>query len=258
MGYAGFATFNGVPGVSIPEPIEPEWKTELRLIRIPSDSRATGVKAFFDKASFLALQFPHDSVVTYAVRKIVQRATILNNTEWEVVRSSLLRFAMAEPTMLPALLELFQTNDKSWETDSLSDVLAEVCLSHAPFQHGFEVAWSLWMARALSINLPKSVSAAVKNMDDDIVPARSRPGRASRERPRSVRSRRPEPSNEWSSPRHNLPCRRCAGAADTLPGSMPAKVSGAVVRPRTALAARREDASYKWSSPCRTTGAPEG
>jgi hypothetical protein len=155
--------------IEIPEPIQPEWKTELRLIRILSDGRATGVKAFFDRASSLAQKFPGDSVLTYAVRKIAHRAAGLNDTEWEVVRSSLLRFAMAEPTMLPALLELFGKNDKACDRDGLRDVLAELCFSHAPLQHGFEVAWSLWMARTLSIALPESVSAAVRNVDDDIV-----------------------------------------------------------------------------------------
>jgi hypothetical protein len=155
--------------VEIPEAIEPEWKTELRLIRIMHDQRATGVKAFFDRASSLAQKFPGDSVLTYAVRKLAHRASRLNDTEWEVVRSSLLRAAMAEPTMLPALLELFQTNDKACDRDGLREVLVELCVSHGPLQHGFEVAWSLWIARVLSIALPESVSAVVRNVDDDIV-----------------------------------------------------------------------------------------
>lgn len=48
--------------VEVPEPIEPDWKTELRLIRVRSDKRATGVKAFFDRAYALALAHPTDSV----------------------------------------------------------------------------------------------------------------------------------------------------------------------------------------------------
>jgi hypothetical protein len=55
------------------------------------------------------------------------------------------------------------------DRDGLRDVLIELCVSHGPLQHGFEVAWSLWMARTLSIALPESVSAHVKNVDDDIV-----------------------------------------------------------------------------------------
>lgn len=155
--------------IEIPEAIEPEWKTELRLIRIPRDGRATGVKAFFDRASSLARQFPNDSVLTYAVRKLVRYASKLDNEDWEVARSSLLRFCIAEPTMLPALLELFETAEEACDRDGLKDVLTELCLFHAPLQHGFEVAWSLWMARSLSIALPKSVSSAVRNVDDDIV-----------------------------------------------------------------------------------------
>jgi hypothetical protein len=155
--------------IEVPEPIEPEWKTDLRLIKVLSDSRATGVKAFFDRASTLARQYPSDSVLTYAVRKIARYADKLGKRDWEVVRSSLLRSCIAEPTMLPALLELFETKPEACDREGLRDVLTELCVFHGPLQHGFEVAWSLWMARSLSIDLPTSVSAAVRNVDDDIV-----------------------------------------------------------------------------------------
>jgi hypothetical protein len=138
--------------VEVPEAIEPRWKTELRLIDIQSDERATGVKAYFDRACELAIQFPSDSVFTYAVRKITRYASRLKVHEWQVCRSLLLRSCLGEATMLPALLELF-----------------ELCLYHAPLQQGFEVAWSLWVARALKVDLPMSVGTAVRKIDDDIV-----------------------------------------------------------------------------------------
>jgi hypothetical protein len=155
--------------VEIPEPIEPEWKTALRLSRIFRDERATGIKAFFDRASLLAQQHRSDSVLTYAVRKIVHYASRLNEEEWNVARPSLLRFCIAEPTMLPHLLYLFETTEEAYDREGLRDLLTELCLFHGPLQHGFEVAWSLWIARSMSINLSQSVSTAVKNVDDDIV-----------------------------------------------------------------------------------------
>jgi hypothetical protein len=155
--------------IEVPEAIEPSWKTELRLIRIKSDKRATGIKAFFDRACDLAVQFPSDSVLTYAVRKVTRYAHLLDSHEWEVCRSLLLRSCLGEASMLPALLELFEVNPDSWEPNDLRSVLTEICLYHAPLQHGFEVAWSLWLARTLSIPLPDTVTAAVRKMDDDIV-----------------------------------------------------------------------------------------
>jgi hypothetical protein len=155
--------------LDVPETIEPPWKTDLRLIRIRSDNRATGIKAFFDRASDLATRFPSDSVLTYAVRKITRYADRLKPHEWDVCRSLFLRSCLGEPTMLPALLELFETTPHTWDRDDLQNVLTEICLYHAPLQHGFEVAWSLWVARSLSLGLPESVSASVRKMDDDIV-----------------------------------------------------------------------------------------
>jgi hypothetical protein len=153
----------------VPEPIEPPWKTDLRLIRIRSDKQATGVKAFFDRACDWAIQFPSDSVLTYAVRKLAKYASKLESNEWEVCRSLLLRSCLGEATMLPALLQLFEETAEAWTEGELRELLTELCLYHSPLQQGFEVAWSLWCARSLGINLPESVSAAVSLVDDDIV-----------------------------------------------------------------------------------------
>jgi hypothetical protein len=155
--------------LEVPEPIEPAWKTELRLIRIRSDKRATGIKAFFDRAATLAVQFPGDSVLTYAVRKVARYALRLTEREWEVCRSLLLRACLGEPTMLPAVAELFENNDEAWRYSDLQHFLNELCVYHARLQQGFEVAWGLWLARSRSIRLSDSVAAAIKKMDDDVV-----------------------------------------------------------------------------------------
>ncbi len=155
--------------VQVPEAIEPPWKTELRLISIQGDERATAIKAFFDRTSELASEFPSDSVFTYAVRKVTRYASRLGVNEWEVCRSLLLRSCLGEATMLPALLELYEQNPDTWNRDDLRELLTELCVYHAPLQQGFEVAWSLWVARALGIDLPERVRAAVRKVDDDIV-----------------------------------------------------------------------------------------
>lgn len=94
--------------VELPESIEPVWKTDLRLLPIRSDARATGIKAFFERASALAQQYPTDSVLTYAVRKITRYANRLKPHEWDITRSLLLRCCLGEPTMLPVLLPLYE------------------------------------------------------------------------------------------------------------------------------------------------------
>jgi hypothetical protein len=114
--------------LDLPEPIEPAWKTDLRLLRIRSDKRATGIKAFFDRASTLASEYPTDSVLTYAVRKITHYAVRLKPHEWDVCRSLLLRCCLGEPTMLPALLPLFEGAPYTWDKDDLRNLLTELCL----------------------------------------------------------------------------------------------------------------------------------
>ncbi len=155
--------------VELPESIEPTWKTDLRLLRIRSDARATGIKAYFDRAATLAREFPTDSVLTYAVRKITHYKRLLKTHEWEVCRSLVLRCCLGEPTMLPVLLPMFEVEPESWTRDELRLLLTELCIYHGQLQHGFEVAWSLWTARSLGVDLPGEVLAVLKKVDDDIV-----------------------------------------------------------------------------------------
>ena len=155
--------------IELPESIEPAWKTDLRLLPIESDKRATGIKAFFDRAVAHAAQYPTDSVLTYAVRKLTHHAAKLEDQEWEVCRSLLLRCCLGEPTMLPVLLSIFEFMPQTYDRDDLRRLLTELSIYHAPLQHGFEVAWSLWAARTLGIDLPIEVANAVKKVDDDIV-----------------------------------------------------------------------------------------
>ena len=155
--------------VELPESIEPAWKTDLRLLRIRSDARATGIKAYFDRAATHARNFPTDNVLTYAVRKITHYKDLLKTHEWEVCRSLIMRCCLGEPTMLPVLLPMFEVKRESWVRSELRVLLTELCLYHGQLQHGFEVAWSLWTARLLKIDLPSEVAAVLRKVDDDIV-----------------------------------------------------------------------------------------
>jgi hypothetical protein len=153
----------------LPEPIDPPWKTQLRIVTVYDHDHATSLKAIFDRAAELARDFPQDSVFTYLVKKLetaIDR-TRLQEKEWEALDTLLLRAAVAEPGTLPVILRIFEIHQRN--PVGLKEALESICLHHATLQQASEVAWALWMAKRLDISLSGEVSNAVETVDDDIV-----------------------------------------------------------------------------------------
>jgi hypothetical protein len=153
----------------IPEPIEPDWKTQLRAVTLEKDDHATSLKAIFDLASSLARTFPQDSVITYLVRKIdaLLPKLALRSVDWEVLDALLLRCSIGEPAALPTVLRIFESNSRF--PMGAGATLNAICLQHAALMQASEVAWALWTAKRLKVTLSNEVANAVSKVDDDIV-----------------------------------------------------------------------------------------
>jgi len=152
--------------VQVPEPLEPSWKTELRSMELRSDDHATSIKALFDKTYELARIYPQDSVLTYTAKKILSAEIPL--IDWAVCEVLLLRSALGEPGMLPWLLRIY-TKFKGTKSSALQETIESLCRYHSPLYQVSEIAWSLWIARALGIRISEATARAVVNVDDDIV-----------------------------------------------------------------------------------------
>jgi hypothetical protein len=113
-------------------------------------------------------QFPSDSVLTYAA-KLTLGANIVEEN-WILFEALLLKAALAEPTMLSVLGEIY-TKFSSYHTDSvaLTTLIHSVCAYHAPLQQGNEVSWALWLAKEMNIPISKQVADRVVKLDDDVV-----------------------------------------------------------------------------------------
>jgi hypothetical protein len=152
--------------VELPEAIDPSWKTILRTHVVIPDDYGISCKSLFDRAAELAKQYPNDSVYTYVAKKLLH--TALSQNIWIICEPLLYRAALAEPSMLPVLLQIVELNGLQNQA-GLTETIESLCNYHAPLQHGFEVAWSLWLACHFGIALQPSTVAIIAKMDDDIV-----------------------------------------------------------------------------------------
>jgi hypothetical protein len=156
--------------MSLPDEVEPPWKTELRAmeIRPAGQPQSTDLVSLFNKGFDLARRFPNDSVLTYVAKQV--QNTQLDPDNWSLAQALLLKATLAEPSMLHVLMDILVTNQPSLtDKDPLGNTIASLCAYHAPLQQGYEVEWALWIARQHYITVPDRIIDIVAQMEDDIV-----------------------------------------------------------------------------------------
>ncbi len=152
--------------LELPEPLEPHWKTQLRSMELKSNDGSTSLKALFDRGSELAKQYPHDSILTYVAKKVLNEDW--SPDEWGVLEVLLLRAALGEPSMLQQVLEIYQKHGEP-KSDALEETIESICQYHSALQQSSEVAWALWIARIMEVSVSKETAQAVTQVDDDVV-----------------------------------------------------------------------------------------
>ena len=150
----------------VPEIFEPEWKTHLRSIQVGSSENARSMHSLFDYAAEFVQKFPSDSIYTYLAKKMLDGEVSIET--WAESEPLLLRAVLAEPSMLPVLVRLFEIHGVV-DLDGLRDTIETLCVYHAQLGQGYEVAWALWLARNTGTTLGDRVGEAVVSVDDDLV-----------------------------------------------------------------------------------------
>jgi hypothetical protein len=156
--------------IQLPERLEPPWKSDLRrlIIRDSGQAQATDLLTLFDNAFQHAQNFPSDSVLTYAAKQTLTADIAEEN--WGFCEGLLLKAALAEPSMLSVLVDLYEKY-AAYHTsnDALAVTIESICAYHAPLQQGNEVAWALWLAKKMNISIQKNIGDRIARLDDDVV-----------------------------------------------------------------------------------------
>jgi hypothetical protein len=157
--------------LELPDQVEPIWKARLRNMQISDGAgrQALDLIGFFNAAFSFGTQYPNDSVLTYAAKHTTDVKVQADN--WPLYESLLLRCAQAEPSMLPVLGQLLTTyaTEVALSSDKIARFLGEICRYHTRLQEGYEVAWSLWLAKSLGLSIPEGAAEEIPLIDDPVV-----------------------------------------------------------------------------------------
>jgi len=156
---------------SLPEMLEYNWTSELRNYEFHDTVRRqqTDLVTFFSKAFEYSKKYPNEYVLKYSLARI--KNILIDQKNWELYESLILNSMIAEPSVIPTVLEIFLGYvSKGYKLNykKIEKTINEVIGYHAKLGHGYEVSWCLWLAKSLGIKISRATAREISLLDDPI------------------------------------------------------------------------------------------
>lgn len=132
------------------------WPTALNQIRFSAfqKKQLKDIQHFFTLAFDFAKQYPDDNVLNYAVK--VTSSSLINSANWREYETYLLRIARANHTTIPTIVQILTNYNASGadiDKDRVGKLSKDLIDQCGPTGRHAEVAWALFLAKALRIEL---------------------------------------------------------------------------------------------------------
>lgn len=155
---------------ALPQQLEEPWVSSLNLFQLSEWDPyfETQVVRFFDRAFELARDFPQEGVLKYAAGRIAKLRVAGERAE--LVENLLMQCAQVEAGSLAFVLASMLKHPPSTThgRNRRHAMLLRIIATHAPQRHSSEVAWAVWACIAMKLQLSRSATRAVLDMEDSV------------------------------------------------------------------------------------------
>jgi hypothetical protein len=155
-----------------PVPHDSSWRIDLSQFTFRTSQGdkklANDISGFFARAFGLAHEYPDDSILSYAIARVA--SLNMSSTSWSAFQSSMLAAVTADPSCLRHVSREFAraaSAGMTLNTSMIEKTLNQLCIYHAPFEHGSEVSWSLHILMHLGLKLDSKAARLVAQMQDN-------------------------------------------------------------------------------------------
>lgn len=157
--------------VHVPREADPIWSSTLRNLKLEMGAsiQRRSIDHFFNQAFHFAGLYPKENVLSYAVTR--SRSTRFRRENWHTYETYLLNAARANATTLPSIVAILASYN-AWGypvgKERISKLIQDLIRNAAPFAFHSEVAWALFLAKALKITLKAKFLAPVAELESSI------------------------------------------------------------------------------------------
>lgn len=144
------------------------WPSVLNQIRFSKyeKQQRRNISHFFSLAFDFSKQYPLDNILNYAIK--VTKSSKIHPGNWRDYETYLLRAARANHTTIPTVVQIFtnyNANKYDISKDRVKKLVEDLVLHCAPVGRHAEVAWALFLAKALKITLNSTLFDYILKME---------------------------------------------------------------------------------------------
>jgi hypothetical protein len=140
---------------------------QLSLGRSSDDQRRDLIR-FFTEVIRLSKSLPDESIASFAVRK--SSRSLIHRANWDIYEPFLLRIARENSNCLDSVVKILCTYAAAGYpiSERVKDFAEGMVEEHAPYNHHYEVVWTLWLCRSLSIRLGERATQLVAKVENSL------------------------------------------------------------------------------------------
>ena len=144
------------------------WTHELKsfVISHRAKKQKRDILHFFDVALSIARSNADENVMKFALKKIA--AVLIFPQNWKIFEANLLRAAITYPNSIIDVAHILYTyhhHNYTLDKNAIQKTIHTLIRDHGPLGHHSEVAWSLWIAGVLELEIESDISEIVCRMD---------------------------------------------------------------------------------------------
>jgi len=144
--------------IEVKDLIEESWKYNVKKLEISSKihKQRDDIHNYFESLFTLEKRFKDESLVKYGLKKISTK--IIKKDNWNIYEAYLLKCGYAFPNTLQTITTIFSTyNEYNYPitTKAIERFCNNLIQEHSISESHSEIAWALWLAKELKIQINK-------------------------------------------------------------------------------------------------------
>jgi hypothetical protein len=162
----------------VPHILEPIWKPAIRqfFFRIPENpsnnvtTQRTDIINYFSRVNEFCTLFPEDNILKYGIKRI--RSKDIFYEDLPLYESLLLKSTLIQSSCIPNVVDILTNHkDELYEGkfERICNTVSELIRYHSKYSNDFEIAWALWLAKDLNIEIEKNECEILSKIDNPIV-----------------------------------------------------------------------------------------
>lgn len=149
---------------------EEGWPGDIAQLRISrsSDDQRRDLIRFFTEVIRLSKSWPDESIASYAIRKTSH--SLIDRDNWDIYEPFLFRIARENSNCLESVVKILCTYAAAGYniSERVKDFAEGMIEAHAPYNHHYEIVWTLWLCRSLSIRINERATKLVSRVENSM------------------------------------------------------------------------------------------